>query len=217
MTAAADTQQADGPLLTALQLVRAMLPGVLARKPMEQHVQEASSPARDVLDLYRDFAAGAGTRREIAPTVMALGTLSVALLQALNETPERVEEWLRVQARTVEEHVADEGAEHSPDPTVVAVASVLAEELRNPDPEQHEARARRVEELVAGWMRAERGGSDRYELLLSGAQLSAWLLASAMRGDRARAEAYLDTYSRMIIARNGPPATATATAGGEST
>lgn len=195
----------DGPRLTALQLMRAMLPGVLAGRPMEQHVEEASGPVRDVLALYRDFVAGADTRREIAPTVMALGTTTVALLQALNETPERVEEWLRVQARTVQ--VAADGAAYSPDPTVVAVASVLAEELREPGRAQHENRARRVEELVTGWVRAEHSAADRYELLLSAAQLAAWLLGAAMQGDATRAEAYLDDRSRLITARNGGPPT----------
>jgi hypothetical protein len=190
-----------GARLTALQLVRAVIPGVLTGAFVNTYETQAPDNARAILALLRDYTKVA-TLTEVAPIALELGYITVAALAALNHDRDRVDAWLTTRTRAMEEsgHQIGDRA----DLTAVDVASIAAEALSAADHdalyEQHATRvARRL--WVATISGPDQVGRLRYELVLSAAWLAAYVLAPALGSDGQLIDAHLDTLARQLINR----------------
>ncbi|OEJ21603.1 hypothetical protein AS594_39435 [Streptomyces agglomeratus] len=73
-----------GARLTGLQLVRALIPGVLAGTCMNTYEAEAPKEARATLALLRDYTKVADNLSEVVPLVLELGCLTASALVTVN-------------------------------------------------------------------------------------------------------------------------------------
>ncbi|MGW1624287.1 hypothetical protein [Streptomyces sp. NPDC002172] len=196
-------QQTIGARLLAFQLIRALAANDFRRsRDLDGYVVSATGRMRIALDYMRDYFSGADVRRDVAPMVAALSEVTVAALTLLNG-PDRVSEWLTIQADTVSKVIAAAGNERSPDPTVVAAASHIATRLGEAEDDERDSAVRAdILGLVTGWVRDEHAAADSWDLLLAAAWLAAWVTAEALGHDQKAINEYLDEHSRALAARH---------------
>lgn len=194
--------------LTGLQLVRALVPGVLAETFVDTYEEEASHEARAVLELLRDYTKVADTLTEVVPLVLELGYLTASGLVTINQYDRaRVDAWLTARARTAAHSAtADPGGIGArADFAAVGVAQVAAEAMWVPDRDVlYEEHAQRAARSVWSEVRSkdeEAAGRARYELALSAGWLTAYVLTPALGGHAQRIDAHLDALARHLIDR----------------
>ncbi|MGW2599507.1 hypothetical protein [Streptomyces klenkii] len=197
-----------GARLTGLQLVRALVPGILAGAFVDTYEEEAPEDARAALALLRGYAEGADTLTEVVPLVLELGYLTASGLVTVNQYDRsRVDAWLTAQTQTAEtaarDSVDDIGA--SADVAAVDVAQIAAEALWVPDRdalyEQHADRTAR--RLWAETHAAKDTSRVHYEVALAAGWLAAHVLTPALGGSAQRIDQHLEALARQIIDQPG--------------
>jgi hypothetical protein len=188
-----------GARLTALQLVRTVVPGVLTGTFVNTYEAQAPDTARTSLALLRDYTKVA-TLTELAPIVLELGHITVAALANLNHDRDRVDAWLTTRTRAIEESGRQIGDRS--DLAAVDIAMIAAEALSAADRdalyEQHTTRV--AQHLWAVTRSApHQMACLRYEVALSAAWLAAYVLAPALGNDEQLIDAHLDTLARQLI------------------
>jgi len=188
--------------LTALQLTRAITPGLLSGESFVDtyDVEPASVEARGTLAVLREHAAAADLLTDVAPLTLECGYLAASALAMIHRYYRgRIEEWIAAAAETI----VDVGT--STDISAVHVLEIAVEALWIPDRdalyEEHAARAARVLWQSAGCTH-ETEARTRHELIVSACWLAASVLAPAL-GGAARADAHLEALARHIIESRG--------------
>ncbi|MFI0743421.1 hypothetical protein ACH4PU_35935 [Streptomyces sp. NPDC021100] len=189
-----------GCTLTALQLLRAVMPGVLAGDFADSY-EESAAPegARAALARLRDFLQVADLGTEVAPLVLELGRLAASGMTVVkNGNREQVEGWFATRTGALEPVAMSGDFGFRADLAATEIAALAAGALWETDSDglygRHAlATARRV------WAETRAAGGDpgraRYELVLSASWLAGHTIAPAFGNDEARIDLYLHVES----------------------